>query len=145
MPDVGQPAGKPLTRRQQLALPMVIEVPDLGTFKFRHRTIKDQLWIEREAMEMLGGETESAHLRSCAIALATVERLTIEAPDGWDIQTVDPLDGGAVSEVYRVFGELVSTESRFRGRPLPAGKAVGTGAVADPGVLVPAEIQPGAE
>ena len=142
MPDMGQSPGKPLTKRQQLALPMVVPIEGVGTFKFRHRTVKDQIWIEREAADILGGEPLTSYLRSCAIALATLERLTVEAPDGWDIETVDPLDGGAVSEVYRVFGELVSTESRFRGRPLPKSTTEGPGAVADAGVLVPEEIQP---
>ena len=91
-----------------------VEIPGVGKFVFRRRKMRDQIAIEAETLRITGGETESDNLRRAASSLATLGILTVEAPKGWDLEMVDPLDTDAIAEVLKVFGGLRSAEDEFR-------------------------------
>ncbi|WP_431860130.1 hypothetical protein [Azospirillum sp.] len=91
-----------------------VTVDGVGTFVFRRRAMRDQIRIEADAVRILGGPIEDDGLRSWALAMATLAALTVSAPDGWDLDTIDPLDEGATAKVLMVYGRLRETEEKFR-------------------------------
>jgi hypothetical protein len=91
-----------------------VEVPGIGAFTFRQRTMRDQIRIEAEAGRILGGSTENAGLEAIARTMATLGVLTVESPPGWSVDDMDPFDDGAVESLMKVHGGLRDAERRFR-------------------------------
>jgi hypothetical protein len=102
-----------------------VEVPDIGVFTFAHRRMKDQFRIEAVASRLLGGPVDDEALKMGAAAFATLSVLTVHAPDGWNLDDLDPLDGAATMRLFAVHGALREAEGRFRGGPADNGAAVG--------------------
>lgn len=98
-----------------------VPVDGVGTFTFRRRTMRDQLKIEAEATSILGAPLDGTdgRLSMSAVALATLGVLTVAAPDGWDLDAVDPLDEEAVARVFAVYEAFRNEEARFRGGAKP--------------------------
>lgn len=92
------------------------EVPGIGTFTFRRRTIRDQVGIQAEELRILGGPCQDDELRTMARALAELGALTVTAPEGWNIADVDPFDDEAMMRVFQVYGVLRAAGARFRHR-----------------------------
>jgi hypothetical protein len=92
-----------------------VEVPDIGTFTFRKRTYRMQMKIEGEASRLLGGPVNDEWLRAGAEAFATLTVLTANAPPGWNIEAIDPLDPNeGTTRLLKVFNALREEELRFR-------------------------------
>ena len=94
-----------------------VEVPNVGTFTFRKRLIRDQIKIEAEALRITGGPTDDKNLRDIALAMATLLTLTVEGPEKWDVEQLDPLDKDAAAQLWKVFGGLRIAEDKFRNAP----------------------------
>lgn len=94
--------------------PHKITVEGIGEFAFRRRTLGDQMRIEGDSDRMLGGPVSDPGLRGISLALATLGRLTEMAPEGWDIEAVDPLDENAVARILKVHEALRAAEDEFR-------------------------------
>lgn len=111
-------------------IPATFKVPvaGIGEFTFRRRTVRDQPGIEAEADRILGGPVSDRAIERAALAIATLSRLTVQAPEGWELDAIDPLDEAAVRGMFEVHKELRAAEERFRGRAGADGAAVGTGA-----------------
>ena len=90
------------------------EVPNIGTFTFRRRTIRDQVGIEAEELRILGGPCADKELRTIARAIAELAALTVTAPEGWSVADVDPFDDEAMARVFLVYGVLRAAGARFR-------------------------------
>ena len=103
----------------------VEDVPGIGAFTFRRRTIRDQVGIQAEARRILGGATDDKDLENMAFALAELGTLTVAGPEGWDLSAVDPFDEEAMNRVWRVYGVLRAAGARFRPGPGPARQAAG--------------------
>lgn len=117
-----------------------VPVEGLGTFTFRKRSIKDQLRIEAKAVEFLGGPTLDPGLRNVAMAVATLEVLTVAAPDGWDLDAIDPLETGQTDPMFKAHRELRDAEDRFRQRAKAERTGLGAPAQQDDGLRVPPAI-----
>lgn len=91
-----------------------VEVDGVGSFLFRHRTLKLQIAIEAGMERVTLGPVQGPALRLFAAAVATLETLTVEGPDGWDLEEIDPLDDAEFGKVERVFGRLRDVEETFR-------------------------------
>ena len=91
-----------------------VEVDGVGSFLFRHRTLKLQIAIEAGMERVTLGPVQGAGLRLFAAAIATLETLTVEGPDGWDLDEIDPLDDEEFAKVEKVFGRLRDVEETFR-------------------------------
>lgn len=98
-----------------------IEAPGLGAFVFRRRTMRDQVRIEAEALRILGGPTEDRDLHHVALAMATLLVLQVQAPDGWDVEALDPLDQAEAGKLWQVYGRLRTAEESFRAGAKPGG------------------------
>ena len=95
---------------------LVFEVTGIGTFRSRKRTMRDTFRILAERERILGGDgaTLSERLRSAAGALAEVTVLVESAPEGWDVDKLDPLETADYERLYAVAGALRDAEARFR-------------------------------
>ena len=105
-----------------------VTVEGVGEFTFRNRTIRDQIWIEAETLRITGGETSDVALKVAAEKIATIARLAIEKPAGFDPEAIDPFDRDDIARLLSVGGALQLAEDGFRGRVAPAKPPVGPGA-----------------
>lgn len=91
-----------------------VEVPELGTFLFRRRNMRDNFAIEGEASRLVGGPVDDPILGAGAMAYATIQRLLVQPPDGWTLDGLNPYETRAVEQIYRIAGALGEAEGRFR-------------------------------
>lgn len=91
-----------------------IDVPGIGAFSFRIRSLRDQFRIEAEASRILGGPIDDDLLKAGANAFATLMVLTETSPDGWNPEDFDPLDSVATEKIFEVHRRLRQQEIAFR-------------------------------
>lgn len=103
-----------------------LDVEGVGNFAFRHRTMRDELRIATEYSRLTEGiDTPSKQLDAIANMLSTVKVLCAEPPDGWDIETMDPLDPQTFAQLFTVYSALREREKFFRSRPGQTGQGEG--------------------
>ncbi len=105
-----------------------LDVPDVGRFVFRRRRLIEQIRIEAEVDKVLSGEAASKELENALFAYLTLQVLTVSAPDGWDLEEIDPLDAAHTDRMWKVWGALRDQEAAFRQGPRIDGVAEGAGA-----------------
>jgi hypothetical protein len=94
----------------------VVNVPDVGAFEIRKRTLRVQMAIHAELNRL----TEGAPLATlsdwfidlCGL-VAELKGLIIHAPDGWSMEDVDPLDDG-YDRLRAVYRAIRTQEDSFR-------------------------------
>ncbi len=102
-----------------------VKVEGIGSFVFANRTMADELAVQREYAEIIGGvEHPTIWLETMGGWLSALRVLTVSAPDGWDIDAMDPLDTETYKKIGRVYEELQKMERSFRQGPKPSGEAV---------------------
>lgn len=108
----------------------VAPVDGVGTFTFAKKSFRDQVAIEVEYARLTEGvETVTNFLYNIATAMATLTVLTVTAPDGWDINALDPEDDESYMKLMKVWGALRDKQSAFRKAAKPGSEGAGTGAV----------------
>ena len=120
-----------------------VEVDTVGVFRFARRTMRDEMRIQTEYSRLTEGvATPTEYLALVADWMATLSVLIVSAPDGWDMEQMDPLDEDTYAKLMRVYNALRAKEGSFRRKPAQGnpGGGAGPGQVAD--VLVPAQVQP---
>lgn len=123
-----------------------IEVEPHGTFTFARRTMRDELRILAEVSRLTEGlENPTNQLSVLAGWIAPLKVLTVKAPDGWDIDTMDPLDPAVYEKLIKVYGALRDKEDSFRPGAAGGVKASGPADGQENGVLVSAQVQPSAD
>ncbi|EHF0215279.1 hypothetical protein IFY47_003335 [Salmonella enterica] len=115
-------------------------VEGIGRFRFARRTLADELQIQRKYAEFVGGVEPTAWLATLSEYLSTLAVLTVEAPEGWDIDNMDPLDNDTYSKLARVFVSLREREERFRSGAGANSKGQGEETPEQRGPLVSADI-----
>jgi hypothetical protein len=123
--------------------PVVVE--GVGTFMFGYRKLADELRIQVEYARITEGVQATVWLFNLATYLSALRVLMVKAPNGWDLEELDPLDEETFIQIERVFAGLRAKEDSFRPKRAKAGEAPSKGNVPDDGLLVPAEVQPPAE
>lgn len=103
--------------RQGNATDFTVDVDGVGTFTFGRRTMRDEIKIQVEYARLIEGVEPTEWLESVAGWLATLRVLTVLAPDGWDIDDLDPLDSATYTKLARVNTELATKERSFRLQP----------------------------
>lgn len=115
----------------------VVNVPDIGTFEVRKRTLGVQMKIHAELNRLTEGAPLSTlsdwFIDLCGL-VAELKGLIIKAPDGWSMDNLDPLDDGydrlrAVYRAIRVQEDSFRTQAK---RP----QATGAGSSEQPPVVV---------
>jgi hypothetical protein len=118
-----------------------VDVPDIGTFTFRRRTMQDQLLIQAEFAKLSAGIEDLAS-RMAAEALATLPRIVEQAPPGFDLAELDPLDPEDWAKLGAIYGGLRDAEVKFRGGAAPERQAMGPGDGGHGGVPVAPPLRP---
>lgn len=101
-----------------------ITVDGIGTFTFARRRLRDEMAIGAEFSRLTEGvETPTPYLASVAGWVSTLKVLTVEAPEGWDIDAMDPLDEDTYAKLVTVHTALRDKEGSFRSGAKPEGEA----------------------
>jgi hypothetical protein len=122
-----------------------VAVEEVGTFTFGRRRMTDEIAIQVEYARIIDGVTPTDWLALVAGWLAALKVLTVRAPEGWDIDEMDPLDDETYAKLAKVHGALTDKERSFRKGPTAAEQGAGAGAGENGGVLVSPKIQPDGE
>lgn len=99
-----------------------VKVDDVGSFSFGRRTMRDEIAIQVEYARIIDGVEPTAWLQAVGGWLSALRVLTVRAPEGWDLDAMDPLDGETYAKLNRVFQALVDQERSFRSGSKPAGQ-----------------------
>lgn len=103
-----------------------VDVEGVGHFIFARRVMRDELRIASEYSRLTEGvETPTPFLASVATWLSALKVLTVQAPHGWDLETLDPFDDESLDKVVLVFAALRAKEASFRRGPGKASQAPG--------------------
>lgn len=94
------------------------DVEGVGRFRFRQRTMADEMNIQRLYADYIGGVIPTNWLAMLAEYQSALRVLTVAGPDDWDMDKLDPLQTETYDKLRRVFIALRESEERFRGRPI---------------------------
>lgn len=123
-----------------------VAVEGVGTFQFRRRTMRDELRILAAQERLMEGlDLVSTIFQQTTRAFASLEILTVQAPDGWDLMALDPLDPDTFDVIGRVWRGLRDAEVRFRDERRGQSPGAGAGAGGVAGVSVPSALSAGGE
>lgn len=126
--------------------PFIVHVDDVGTFKFKPRSMRTEIAINVEYSRLTEGvDTPTAWLDIVASAMATLKVMTLDAPAGWDILNMDPLDEVSYERIVKVHAALRAKEESFRRPAAVSGETRSAGDGAVDGVSVSAPVQPAAD
>lgn len=120
-----------------------VDVEGIGTFRFGRRRMRDEIKIQVEYARLIDGAKPTDWLSMVAGWIATLKVMTVQAPEGWDIDSMDPLDDASYANLMKVNAALSAKEASFRRKPGAAGEGGGQGEVQDGGVLVPPTLPAG--
>lgn len=105
-----------------------VEVDGIGHFSFARRKMRDELDIGVEISKITQGvDTPTVWLENVAGWIATLRVLTVVAPNGWDIDEMDPLDDTTYRKIHLVFSALRVKEQSFRKGPATPNQGSGEG------------------
>ena len=111
--------------RQAKETDYTVIVEGVGMFAFGRRTMRDEIAIQVEYARIIDGVTPTEWLALVGGWLSALRVLTVRAPDGWDLDTLDPTDPETYSKLSRVYDALTEKERSFRQWAKPAGEASG--------------------
>lgn len=131
--------------RQRKKSDYIVDIPEEGRFIFARRSLADEMTIQREYARHAGGVQPTVWLSTLAEYLSTLSVLTVEAPDSWDIDEMDPLDDETYKRLGRVFAALRERENTFRRKPDPISEGQRPVAGGDGGSVVPQDVSVAAE
>lgn len=105
-----------------------VEVEGVGVFFFAKRTMRHEFKIQAEYSRLTEGvDTPTANLEYIAGVFSTLRVLTVKAPDGWDLDALDPLESADFEKVIRVHAALRAKEGSFRRQQADDGARAGEG------------------
>lgn len=123
-----------------------IHVPGVGTFECQRRNMRDELRIEAEYSRLTEGiETPTDALETSARMISAIKVLVTSAPEGWDIDEMDPFDQDTYAKIVKVYLAIREKENSFRRLLGNRGQASGTSPSGESGAVVSENIQPTAE
>lgn len=109
-----------------------VPVDGIGTFSFAKRMMRDELRIAAEFSRLTEGvDSPTPFLATVAGWISQLRVLTVDAPDGWDLDALDPLDPESYAKLLKVHGALREKEDSFRGGANAARQGDSATAVAD--------------
>jgi hypothetical protein len=116
-----------MARKSQLS-DFIVAVDGIGNFTFAKRTMGDEIAIQVAYAEIIDGVKPTAWLETMGGWLSALRVLTVRAPDGWDIDAMDPLDDETYLKLGRVHAALTEWERTFREKQRLGSKAGGESA-----------------
>jgi hypothetical protein len=94
-----------------------VPVDTIGTFVFGKRTMRDECAIQVEFARIVDGVEPTAWLQAVGGWLSTLRVLTVRAPEGWNLEELDPLDDSSYAKLALVHTALSDKERSFRQQP----------------------------
>jgi len=132
--------------RDIAATDFFVDVPGIGNFSFAQRMMRDEFRIAAEYSRITEGvETPTSWLEIVGGWMATLKVLTVSAPDGWNLDEMDPLDQESYDNIRTVHQALRSKEHSFREGKKKGSETKRKGTGEGDGVLVSPEVQPGSD
>lgn len=104
----------------------VVDVEGVGRFTFARRGMREEIEIQREYADILGGVIPTAWLEVVGNWIAVFKVLTVYAPSDWDIDKMDPLDEETYQKMNRVYEKLRDKELSFRRGNVPNSESPST-------------------
>ena len=107
-----------------------VDVEGIGTFVFARRQQRDVYRIRGEYNKLTGGnyDDDGGFNDFPALAHATLAVLTVESPDGFSLDKLDPLtDDSCDEKILKVFAALREKELSFRPKRREGSEAAGEG------------------
>lgn len=105
-----------MSRRPQ-PTDFIVPVDGVGNFTFGKRTMADEIKIQVEYARIIEGVEPTEWLSRVGGWISTLKVLTVRAPEGWDIDEMDPLDEKVYEDMMLVYLALRSREDTFRRKP----------------------------
>lgn len=105
-----------------------IPVDGVGVFTFGKRTMRDEIAIQVAYARYIDGVEPTAWLQAVCGWLSSLSVLTVRAPDGWDLDELDPLDDDSYRRLKLVHDALSEKELSFRRGPGTGSEARGASA-----------------
>lgn len=102
-----------------------VDVPDVGEFVFGKRTMRDEIATQVEYARLIDGVVPTPWLETVCGAIADLKTLTVKAPDGWDLDALEPHDPETYKKLLAVHRELITKERSFRPGAAEAGQTTG--------------------
>lgn len=102
-----------------------VDVEGVGKFTFARRTMRDELAIQREYADILGGVEPTDWLAIIAGWFSTFRVLIVYAPSDWSLDDMDPLDPATYQKLAKVHKALTEKERSFRPGLEQAGQGSG--------------------
>ena len=121
-----------------------VPVEGVGRFVFGRRKMADEIKIQVEYAKMIDGAPATDWLALVAGWISALKVLTVRAPEGWDVDEMDPLDDDTYAKMAKVHAALADQERSFRRKPAQGGEVSREGNGNNSGVLVPPAVQPAA-
>lgn len=91
-----------------------IDVDGVGSFTFGRRAFRDELKTQVEYARIIEGVQPTPWLHAVATWISDLKVLTVRAPEGWDIEAMDPFDDQTYADLMKVHGGLLEKERSFR-------------------------------
>lgn len=95
----------------------IVSVPDVGSFTFGRRTMADEIKIQVEYARLIEGVEPTEWLNLVGGWMAALRVMTVRAPEGWDLDELDPLDDATYAKLAAVHSALTEKERSFRQKP----------------------------
>jgi hypothetical protein len=108
-----------------------VSVEGVGEFTFGKRTMRDECDAQVEYARIIQGVEPTQWLQIVGAALSDLRTLTVTAPEGWDLEELDPQDADTYKKLYDVHMALLEKERSFRRKNAPVVEAGGPVAVSD--------------
>ena len=123
-----------------------ITVDGVGAFTFRKRNMRTEFAIQSEYSRLTEGvDTPTTQLHLFASMVSELKVLTVKAPEGWDIDQLDPLDDDSYRKIADTHRAMREKEQSFRRQASTVGAGDGAGNIADGGVRVSPAVPAGAD
>lgn len=122
-----------MARIPNAATDLTVPVEGIGTFTFAKKTMRDQIAIEVEYSRLTEGvETVTNFLWNLATAISVLKVMTVTAPDGWDLDGLDPEDAESYAKLMQVWGALRDKQASFRKGTAAVSESAGEGPEGNP-------------
>ncbi|HEX7642021.1 MAG TPA: hypothetical protein VF472_07380 [Burkholderiaceae bacterium] len=116
--------------RKAHATDFFVDVPDLGRFNFARRQLGDVFKIRGRYNQLTEGfyDAEGRMADLVALAYVTIQTLLVSGPEGFDLDTLDPLlDDEFDTKLLAIWSALRDKELSFRSGQKEARQAPGPG------------------
>lgn len=107
----------------------VVEVPDVGSFECRRRTMRVAIAITAEYNRLTeGAPVVSDEFNWLCSFVSYLKVMIVEGPEGWNVDEVNPDSEEEMATLNKVYREVKAAEARFRAGGGSEPKAEGEGA-----------------